>query len=84
MQPPVESRLMREDYQDAPGWLDKLFFPLNRFMEQTITLFDKNITFGDNIFARQFSTTVTTDAAYATGTFEPISAGNTRHEGNSR
>lgn len=72
MKPPIPNRLLVEDFQDAPTWFGRLISVLNRFMEQTIAVLDKGVSFGDNILARTFSTNFNTTAAYATGTFEPI------------
>jgi hypothetical protein len=73
MKPPVASRLLAEDFQDAPSWLSRLFSTLNRFMEQTIAVLDGGISFGDNILARRFSTSFTTTGTYVDGDFLPIS-----------
>jgi hypothetical protein len=73
MQPPVLRRLLVEDYQDAPPWFGRFLTVQNAFMEQTVSLFSKNVSFGDNIFARKFSTSFITRAGYATGDFGNIS-----------
>lgn len=73
MQPPILRRLLVEDYQDAPSWFGRFIGVQNQFMEQTVLVLNKNVSFGDNIQARRFSTTFTTDANYLTGTFTNIS-----------
>lgn len=72
MQPPVLKRLLAEDYPNAPVWFGKLLSVLNQFMEQTARVLNKNVSFGDNIQARSFSTSFTTETNYATGAFAPI------------
>ena len=72
MQPPILRRLLVEDYQDAPPWFGRLISVLNSFMEQVVLVLNKNVSFGENIQARKFSTSFTTDATYATGTFTNI------------
>lgn len=72
MRPPISRRLLLEDFQDAPTWVGKIFNVLNPFMEQVVLLFNKNISFGDNIQARSFSTSFITDASYATGSFNTL------------
>lgn len=72
MRPPIYKRLSREDFQDAPNWIDRLLLPLNQFMESTTNIFSKNISLGDNIQARSFTLNLTTSATYTTGTFEPV------------
>jgi len=71
--PPILRRFLVEDYQDAPPWFGRFIQVLNSFMEQTVSLFDRNISFGDNIQARSFSTSFITPAGYAAGDFNPVS-----------
>lgn len=73
MKPPIPNRLLVEDFQDAPAWFGRLISVLNRFMEQTIAVLDRGVSYGDNILARKFSTNFTTSATYTSGNFEPIS-----------
>lgn len=73
MQAPVPARLLVEDFQDAPSWFPRILTVLNRFMEQTIAVLDRGVSFGDNIVARRFSTTISTGASYSTGSFDTIS-----------
>lgn len=72
MRPPIQVRFSKEDYQEAPNWFGRFLQPLNQFIEQTVQVLSRNVSLGDNIQARVFTTSYTTDAAYATGTFEPI------------
>jgi hypothetical protein len=72
MKPPILRQLLTEDYKDAPQWMGRLFQVLNQFMEQVTQLFNQNLTFGDNIKSRSFTTSFTTSATYSTGTFETL------------
>lgn len=66
-------RLLKEDFKDAPAWLDRLIFPVNMFMEQTYSLFS-NLSIGDNIIgAYSNPITFTTSATYTSGDFTGIS-----------
>lgn len=73
MQPPVLKRFLVEDYVGAPVWFGRFLQILNTFMESTVRVLNKNVSFGDNIQARAFSTNFQTPAAYATGSFDTIS-----------
>lgn len=73
MEPPVLSRLIVEDFPDAPSWLPRLFTILNRFMEQTIAVLDKNVSFGQNIRCREYATQVSTGPNYTSGSFDNVS-----------
>lgn len=72
MRPPVLRRFLAEDYQDAPAWFGRFIGVLNQFMQEVVTIFSKNVSFGDNIQARSFNTSFTTPALYATGSFDTI------------
>ena len=41
-----------EDFPSQKEWIDKLLFPLNQFIQATVTSINGNITFGDNIAAQ--------------------------------
>jgi len=69
---PEFRRFLREDFKEAPNWIERLFIPLNLFLEQTYTLVNKNLTIGDNISGKWFTTSFSTGASYTTGAFEPI------------
>ena len=72
MQPPILKRLLVEDYLGAPPWFGRLLQILNQFMEQTARVLNKNVSFGDNIQARTFSTSFQTPTGYATGSFDTL------------
>jgi hypothetical protein len=46
---PTQKRLLREELKEAPNWIDKLLSPINQFMENVYSLFNKNIDFTNNI-----------------------------------
>lgn len=49
MQPPKIQRLSREDFKDAPNWINRLLGWLNEFIEYVTTAMSKNVTFDENI-----------------------------------
>ena len=57
---PSQKRILREDLTEAPIWIDKLLWPLNKFMETIYYALDKNITFEDNIAAQKRTINFTT------------------------
>lgn len=64
---PNQKRIMREDLQDAPSWIDRLLFPLNSFMESVYYALNKNITFNENIACQIREITFTTPSTYGVG-----------------
>lgn len=46
---PQISRLMREDFREAPNWIDKLIVTLNIFMSAIYYALDGQLTFTDNV-----------------------------------
>lgn len=51
-QTPKIKRLSREDFKDAPAWIERLLYWLNLFLEFIVQAFNKNITFDENIQAQ--------------------------------
>jgi hypothetical protein len=49
---PTIRRIMREDFRDAPAWLDRLIYSLNIFFDSVYTALNKNLTFGANVRAQ--------------------------------
>lgn len=49
MRLPLISKFRREDFPDAPSWIDRMFFILNQFMDSIYAGLKNNITFQDNI-----------------------------------
>lgn len=61
---PIIKRIQREDFPDAPAWIDKLTYPINSFFESVYNSLNKNLTFGDNIASEIKEFTFTTLASY--------------------
>ena len=56
--PPIKS-LKREDFSDAPDWLDKLIWPVNRVFESLYNALNNQITVTDNMTGLTKSLTFT-------------------------
>lgn len=61
---PSIKKILREDVKDAPPWIDKLLYVLNRFMEEVYGALNKDLTFVDNIAASTKALTFTTKSTY--------------------
>lgn len=66
------SRLSREDFNDAPGWFDRLLQWLNRLLEQLSFAIAGNLTFAQNIQSQEKNFTVTAGAAAINNTLSFI------------
>lgn len=55
-------RLNREDFQDAPKWLEPMLSVLNAFMDSVFTIMNRNISLTDNLNIQIATITVTTDS----------------------
>lgn len=66
-------RLNKEDFEDAPNWVDKLLTSLNAFMESTYNILNKNISLTDNLNFQVYKTSFETLATYTNGDFNPLS-----------
>lgn len=60
---PSIRRIMREDFPEAPQWLERLIFPLNLFLDSVYTALNRNLTFGENVRAQIKSIQITAGAA---------------------
>lgn len=72
--PPIRT-IYTQDIIDSDGNVEgeKLLYPLNLFMESSYTLFDKGLTFSENIVSQSNTITFTTASTYtASNTFVPI------------
>lgn len=60
---PTITGLKREDFKDAPSWIDRLLSPLNSFIRNVYDALNGSLTFGDNVsgFIKEF--TITAGAA---------------------
>lgn len=45
---PAIKRFTREDFPDAPNWIDKLFYTLNLFMSSVYSALNQGLTANDN------------------------------------
>jgi hypothetical protein len=63
---PTVKKILREDIKDAPKWANTVIDTLNTFMDNAYSLFNKNITFSENIgcFIKEIS--YRTPASYPT------------------
>lgn len=55
---PIKRFILEEFPKDIRSWLDKIFQPLNTFMEQSVALSNNGITIADNLKAQTFEVTV--------------------------
>jgi hypothetical protein len=71
---PIFKRIQREDFPEAPEWLDKLIYPLNTFFEGVYNILNRSVAFGDNIASETREFTFTTLSTYVgtAATFEPL------------
>jgi hypothetical protein len=60
-QVPSIRRIVAESFKDVP-WIGRLAYPINTFMEQTISLFQKNLSFTDNFDGQVLD--ITADGQY--------------------
>lgn len=68
--PPKIKRLSREDFKDAPPWIERLLQWLNLFIEYVSALTNKGITFDENIQAQIKSFEILAGAAAANNTVQ--------------
>lgn len=70
---PAIKKITRADLgKDAPDWIDNLLQPLNAFIEQIYTSFNRNITLPENVASQIISVEINTTANYSTGEFPSI------------
>jgi hypothetical protein len=43
------TRIRKEDMPEAPDWIEKVIYPLNRFIENVYSAFRGSIDFNDNV-----------------------------------
>lgn len=61
---PVFKRIQREDFPDAPAWVDRLLYPLNKFFEGVYAALNQNLTFTENLATGLVSLEFETPATY--------------------
>ena len=71
---PVFKRIQREDFPDAPNWIDKVIYPINKFFESTYNALNKQLAFEENVTAEIRSFEFTTLAGYdgTAANFDPL------------
>lgn len=72
---PTTKKIYRVDLgQDIPLWVDNLLSPLNSFIEQVYTAFDRNLTLPNNVSSQLETIEFTTKSTYSSSfDFEEIS-----------
>lgn len=67
---PATKRITRADLgEDVPEWVDNLLSPLNSFIEQIYTAFNKNISIPENIASQIVQLDINTNSNYSSGEF---------------
>jgi hypothetical protein len=67
--PPEFRRFSREDINlDDPNWIGSFLNTLNLYLEQSYSLFNGNLTVGDNVTGQILEATFTTPSTYGVGT----------------
>lgn len=67
---PATKRITRADLgEDVPEWVDNLLSPLNSFIEQIYTAFNKNISIPENVASQLVQLDINTTATYSGGNF---------------
>lgn len=61
---PSIKKILREDLKDAPAWVDKLIYVLNRFMEEVYGALNRDLTFTENIASAIKTVSLTTRKNY--------------------
>lgn len=58
---PDVRRLNKEDFQDAPNWVDPMLNTLNQFMDSVYNLMNKNLSLTENFNIQIVNISVNTD-----------------------
>lgn len=61
---PTTNKILREDLKEAPAWIEKLLYPLNRFFEDVYNALSNKLTFEENFVAAFKEITFTTQSGY--------------------
>jgi len=71
---PTIKRILREDLPDAPDWIDKLLYPVNKFFEDVFNALNRNLEFVDNVTGQKKDVTFKTLSTYVStsATFETL------------
>lgn len=60
MKLPGYRRILKADVPDSPDWLPSLLNPLNLFLERVTRIFEKGISFDDNIDCKRYKVRINT------------------------
>ena len=66
---PDTRRLNREDFQDAPAWIDPMLVVLNAFMDSVYNIMNRNISLTQNLNIQIATINVETDS---NGDIKPV------------
>ena len=70
---PATKKITRADLgNDIPDWVDNLLEPLNSFIEQIYTSFNRNITLPENVASQIISLQIITTSHYNSGEFPSV------------
>jgi hypothetical protein len=70
---PATKKITRADLgKDAPDWVNNLLEPLNSFIEQIYTSFNRNITLPENVASQIITVEINTTSTYSSGDFPSI------------
>ena len=69
MRVPRIDRILKQDLPEAPGWVDRLLDPLNRFIESIGSAVGGRLTIGDNLTGLYHEAQFTTLAGYSGGSW---------------
>jgi hypothetical protein len=61
---PAFKRIQREDFPEAPKWVDRLIYPINQFFDSVYNALNKRLDFVDNLQGEFRTLSFTTTAAY--------------------
>jgi len=59
MRLPEITIIRKEELPDAPGWIDRILAPLNKFFKSIYNILDKKVTFDDNITSQKVNIVLT-------------------------
>lgn len=65
--PPIK-QITKEDFKDAPQWIDRLLYPLNLFLNSIYGSLNKSLTFEENFFCQRKTFQVVAGAAATNNT----------------
>lgn len=78
---PQIKRLTREDFKDAPDWINRLLYPINLFFDAVYSALNKGLNFQQNFAAQIQSFTITAGVAATDNTANFILTMTTKPQG---